>query len=47
MNNGAYHGFGVKSIRYTAGKYGGTVTIHNQNSWFEMNIVIPVKTPVV
>ena len=45
--DGAYHGFGVKSIRYTAGKYGGTVTIHNQNSWFEMNIVIPVKTPVV
>ena len=45
--DGAYHGFGVKSIRYTAGKYGGTVPIHNQNSWFEMNIVIPVKTPVV
>ena len=45
--DGAYHGFGVKSIRYTAGKYGGTGTIHNQNSWFEMNIVIPVKTPVV
>lgn len=43
----AYHGFGVKSIRNTAEKYGGTMTIHNQDNWFEINIVIPVKSPVV
>ena len=45
--DGAYHGFGIKSIRYAAGKYGGTVTIHNQDSWFELNIVIPIQDPVV
>jgi len=41
------HGFGVRSIRFTAEKYGGTMTIHNQDGWFEMNIVIPVRNPVV
>lgn len=45
--DGAYHGFGVKSIRCAAEKYGGTMTIHHQNRWFEVNIVIPVKAPVV
>lgn len=45
--DGAYHGFGIKSIRYAAGKYGGTVTIHNRDSWFELNLVIPIKDPVV
>ncbi len=44
-DDGAYHGFGIKSIRYTADKYGGTMTIHNRNGWFEMNIVVPI--PVV
>lgn len=43
--DGAYHGYGVKSIRYTAEKYGGTMTIHSRDNWFEMNIVIPI--PVV
>ena len=45
--DGAYHGFGVKSIRCAAEKYGGVMTIHNQDSWFEVNVVIPAKTPVV
>lgn len=45
--DGAYHGFGVKSIRCAAEKYGGVMTIHNEDSWFEVNIVIPVKAPVV
>lgn len=45
--DGAYHGFGVKSVRHAAGKYGGTMTIHNRDNWFEINIVIPVKDPVV
>lgn len=45
--DGAYHGFGVKSIRRAAEKYGGTMTIHTKDSWFELNIVIPIKTPIV
>lgn len=45
--DGAYHGFGVKSIRCAAEKYGGVMTIHNEDSWFEVNIVIPAKAPVV
>lgn len=39
----AYHGYGIKSIRMTAGKYGGTVTIHNRDEWFEINTVIPLQ----
>jgi len=45
--DGAYHGYGIKSIRYTAAKYGGTMTIHNRDHWFEVNIVMPGKRPVV
>ena len=43
----ACHGFGRKSIRYTAGRYGGTMTLHNRDRWFEINIVIPIPEPVV
>lgn len=43
----ARHGFGLKSIRYTAGRYGGTMTLHNRDRWFEINIVIPIPEPVV
>ena len=45
--DGAYHGFGVRSIRWAAEKYGGTMTIHNRGGWFELNIVIPIPEPVV
>lgn len=37
-----YHGYGVKSILYTAQKYGGTMTVHTRENWFELNIVIPL-----
>lgn len=37
-----YHGYGVKSIRYTAEKYGGTTTIRVEDSWFRLNILIPL-----
>lgn len=40
----AYHGYGIKSICHTAEKYGGTVTIHDKNDWFEINTVIPLRT---
>lgn len=38
-----YHGYGIKSIRHTADKYGGTVTIHNRDEWFEINLMIPLQ----
>lgn len=39
--NREYHGYGIKSIKYTAKKYGGWVTINKKGNWFELNIVIP------
>jgi hypothetical protein len=36
------HGYGLKSIRYTAEKYGGTMTVHAQDSWFTLRILLPV-----
>ena len=41
---GAYHGYGIKSVRRAAGKYGGAVTVHNGKEWFEINVVIPLKS---
>lgn len=40
---GAYHGYGIKSVRRAAGKYGGAVTVHNGEEWFEINVVVPLK----
>ena len=39
----AYHGYGIKSIRHAADKYGGTVTIHDRDDWFEINTMIPLN----
>jgi hypothetical protein len=35
------HGHGIKSIRYTVGKYDGTVTIHAEENWFVLRVLIP------
>lgn len=37
-----YHGFGIKSIRYTAQKYNGSVKINTDDNWFEMKVLIPL-----
>lgn len=37
-----YHGFGIKSIRYTAEKYGGSMKLSTQESWFRLNLLIPM-----
>ncbi len=37
-----FHGFGVKSIRYSAQRYGGTVSISTENHWFDLKILIPI-----
>lgn len=35
------HGYGLKSIRYSVEKYGGGVSIGQQENWFELKILIP------
>ena len=38
-----YHGFGVKSIQSIAIKYEGSMTVHLENDWFELRILIPIR----
>jgi hypothetical protein len=38
-----YHGYGVKSIRYTAEQYGGSVSITAEDNWFYLRILIPIS----
>lgn len=39
-----YHGFGLKSIRSTAQKYGGAISIHAENDIFLLRITLPLET---
>lgn len=39
--NKEFHGFGLKSISQTAKKYGGNITIHTEDDWFILRILIP------
>ena len=36
-----YHGFGLKSIRATAEKYGGILTIQAEDGIFLLRVTIP------
>lgn len=36
------HGFGLKSIRYTARKYGGDTTCRAEGDWFVLKVLIPL-----
>lgn len=36
-----FHGYGLKSIRYVARKYGGTVTVAISEGWFELKVLLP------
>lgn len=40
-NETSRHGFGVKSIRHIAQQYGGEVTIHAQDHWFTLTVLLP------
>lgn len=40
--NKKYHGYGIKSICYTAEKYGGTAAINTNGQWFQINVLIPI-----
>ena len=38
-----YHGYGLKSIRSTVEKYGGTLAVKGEDGWFDLNILIPMN----
>ncbi|MBE6699564.1 MAG: sensor histidine kinase [Ruminococcaceae bacterium] len=38
-----HHGWGIKSIKYTAHRYDGAVYINADNNWFDIKIAIPKK----
>lgn len=38
-----FHGFGIRSIKYVVDKYDGAVSISQNENWFELRILIPVK----
>lgn len=42
-NNKEYHGYGLKSIKSTVEKYGGTMTIRMEEHWFYLRLLIPLK----
>ena len=37
------HGFGLKSIRHTAQKYGGSITAAIEDDWFVLKMLIPME----
>lgn len=37
-----YHGYGLKSMRYVAQKYNGTMTAGVDNHWFELKMLLPI-----
>ncbi|MCP1110925.1 ATP-binding protein [Ohessyouella blattaphilus] len=39
--NKDFHGYGIKSIKHTAEKYGGNLTIHTEDNWFVLRVLIP------
>lgn len=41
------HGYGLKSIRYTAEKYGGSMTVRTDDDWFVVRLLIPVPRSFV
>ncbi len=40
------HGFGLKSICYSAEKYGGRASVSLKENWFELHVLIPGKQDV-
>jgi len=39
----AFHGYGIKSIRYTVNKYDGAVDIDTKDNWFNLRVLIPLE----
>ena len=43
-NDTSDHGFGLKSIKYVAEKYDGSMSVETQGDIFNLNIIFPEKT---
>lgn len=41
-----FHGYGIKSIRYTANKYEGAVNIDTTGNWFDLKVLIPLPKEI-
>ena len=41
------HGYGLKSLRYTAEKYGGSMTVRTDGDWFVVRILVPLPRDYV
>jgi hypothetical protein len=44
QENKRMHGYGMKSIRYTAEKYFGTITVNTESDIFMLQILIPIPS---
>lgn len=44
MEDKQRHGFGLRSIRRIAEKYGGTMTVKNQHHWFRLTVLFDQQT---
>nr|WP_255443478.1 ATP-binding protein [Tessaracoccus sp. MC1679] len=40
---GGTHGLGLKSIRFTAEKYGGQATVADKDNWFTLTVLLPLS----
>ncbi len=38
----AYHGYGLKSVRFTVSKHGGSLTVCQDDCWVEVRVLIPL-----
>jgi sensor histidine kinase regulating citrate/malate metabolism len=36
-----WHGYGLKSIRHIAEKYGGSMTVNTEDGWFILRVLLP------
>lgn len=40
-HNKKYHGFGLRSVKYTCEKYGGYINTSVRDGWFRLEMIIP------
>lgn len=38
------HGYGVRTVKAAAEKYGGTVTVHYEDNWFILRVLLPHRS---
>lgn len=45
-DDGLHHGYGLRNIRHVAERYGGTLTVHAEDGWFTVRVLIPAPGAV-